>query len=269
MTPVIRIAHALTLLSVNLVPAAGWFVQHWSAGTTLLVYWIENVIACLFVAARIAVHQRMSPRRGHFRYLAPSTDGKASRGTRGEGSFVKGFLLISMAFCGGHLVFLAVILGLLAHNGEAIARVDWRSALIGSAWVLAFLTVDLAVDLMRLRNWTFWRIEQAANRGLGRIIVVHMTLIFGLLGVAVTGAPSALFGVFVVLKTLYALSWALPQYQPAVAPHWLSTVMNKVPGKTTERFEDYWARESAEEAERRQRNEEPVSRPGSRDRAAP
>ncbi|SEH80913.1 hypothetical protein SAMN04489835_4407 [Mycolicibacterium rutilum] len=258
-----RIADLLTFTGVNGVPVAGWFVQHWSAGTTLTVYWIENVAACLFVAVRILTHQRVSPRRGHFRYRAPD-------GERSEGSFVKGFLLVALAICGGHAVFLAVILGLLAHNGEAMARVDWHSVLIGSAWVLAFLAVDLAVDLMRLRDWTFWRVEQAANRGLGRVIVVHMTLIFGLLGVAVTGASSALFGVFVVLKTLYALSWVLPQYEPAVAPRWLSTLMNKVPGKTTDRFEDFWAKESAEETQRRQRNEEPwVSRPGSPDRAAP
>ena len=64
---VTRIVHLLTLVAVNAVPAAGWFIEDWSAGTTLLVYWFENVAACLFVAARIVVHQRLSPRRGHFR----------------------------------------------------------------------------------------------------------------------------------------------------------------------------------------------------------
>ncbi len=78
-----RIADLLTFTGVNGVPVAGWFVQHWSAGTTLTVYWIENVAACLFVAVRILTHQRVSPRRGHFRYRAPD-------GERSEGSFVKG-----------------------------------------------------------------------------------------------------------------------------------------------------------------------------------
>ncbi|MCV7279439.1 hypothetical protein H7J88_07245 [Mycolicibacterium flavescens] len=262
-----RIAHVLALLGVNLVPAAGWFVGHWSAGTTLLVYWAENVIACLFVAVRILVHQRMNPRRGHFRYLAPSTDRRTSRG---QGSFVKGFLLVALAFSAGHAVFLAVILGTLSHNGEAIARVQWHSVALGCTWVLAFLATDLVVDLMALRRWPFWRIEQVANRGLGRVIVVHLTLIFGLLGVAITGAPSTLFGVFVALKTLYAVGSALPQYDPATAPRWLSAAMNRLPNAHPgRRFEDFWAEDRAKEAERRRRNEEPVSRPGSPDPAVP
>lgn len=248
-----RIVHLLTLVGVNGVPAAGWFVGHWSAGTTLTVYWIENVATCLFITLRILTHQRLSPRRGHYRYLAPNADGRAS-----PGSFVKGFLVVALAFSAAHAVFLVVILGLLQHNGEAIARVDWRSVSTGCAWMLAFLAVDLLVDLVRLRRWSFWRVEQAANRGLGRVIVVHLTLIFGMLGVLVTGAPTALFGVFVVLKTLYAVGTVLPQYDPTTAPRWLSNVMNRLPNvHPGERFEDYWAKDRADEADRRDRNEEP------------
>ena len=61
---VTRIVHLLSLLAVNAVPAAGWFIADWSAGTTLVVYWFETVAASLFVVARIVVHQRLSPRRG-------------------------------------------------------------------------------------------------------------------------------------------------------------------------------------------------------------
>jgi hypothetical protein len=71
-------------------------------------------------------------------------------------------------------------------------------------------------------------------------------------------SSSALFGVFVVLKTMYALSTVVPQYEPATAPRWLSNLMNRVPGKTPSgRFEDYWGKETGDEAKRRDRNEEP------------
>ncbi|HEX2213733.1 MAG TPA: DUF6498-containing protein [Mycobacterium sp.] len=250
-----RIAHLLTLLGINTVPAAGWFVEHWSAGTTLTVYWFENVAACIFVSVRILAHQRVSPRRGHFRYLAPNADRRGA-----QGSFVKGFLVVGLAFSAAHAVFLAMILFLLNSNGEGIGQVDWRSVGTGCGLVLGFLAADLAVDMVHLRQWSFWRVEQAANRGLGRVIVIHLTLIFGMLGVALTGAPSALFGVFVVLKTLFALGSVLPQWEPATAPRWLSRVMNRLPNvHPGERFEDYWAKDRAEEAERRNRNEEPWS----------
>ncbi len=243
----------LTLLAVNVVPAAGWFVEDWSAGTTLAVYWFENIAVCTFVSARIIVHQRLTPRRGHFRYRAPSSQRRSS-----QTSFVTGFLITSLVFSAAHGVFLGAILFLLDRNGQTdLAGVDWRSVGIGCLYMLVFLAIDFVADLAGLRQWSFWQIEQAANRSLGRIVVVHLTLIFGMFAAAFTDF-SALFGVFVVLKTLNALSMALPQWEPATAPKWLSRAMNRLPNvKPGERFEDEWVKDRAAEAERRDENDRP------------
>ncbi len=256
-----RIFHGLILVAVTAVPAAGWFFEEWSAGTTLAVYWFENVAACLFVAVRIAVHQRLSPRHGHFRYQG--ADRRSS-----QSSFITGFLVTSLAFCAAHGVFLGFILFMLDRNGEhGLAAVDWRSVQTGCVIVFVFLVIDLAVDLVRVRSWSFLRIEQTAYRGLGRVVVVHLTLIFGLFGVAMTGASSALFGVFVVLKTLYALSLALPQWEPVTPPGWLSRVMNRLPNvHPGEKFEDHWAKDRVDEAKRRERNEQPWAAARTRNR---
>jgi hypothetical protein len=245
--------HLLVLLGVNAVPAAGWFVGDWSAGTTLLVYWFENVAGSLCIALLIVAHQRLSPRHGHFRYRGPD-----ARGYR-RSSFLGGYLVTTLAFCAAHGVFLGVILFALNQNGQTdLAGVDWRSVGSGCLVVLVFLVIDLAVDLTRVRNWTFLRVEQSAYRGLGRVVVVHLTLIFGLFAAAMTGAPSALFGVFIVLKTLYALSTVLPQWEPATPPAWFSRLMNRVPNvRPGERFEDFWAKDRADEAKRRDGNEQP------------
>jgi hypothetical protein len=252
---VTRIVHLLALLAVNAVPVAGWFVEGWSAGTTLVVYWFETVAACVFVSARIVAHQRWSPRRGHVSYLAPKSNRQ-----RSQASFVKGFLVTSLVFSVAHGLFLGVILSVLDRNGQGdLAGVDWRSVKLGSLYVLIALAIDFVVDLPGLRRWSFWQIDQTANRSLGRIAVVHLTLVFGMFGAAMTDA-SALFGVFVVLKTLYALSTALPQWEPATAPTWLSRTMNRLPNvHPGQRFEDVWAKDRADEAERRERNEQPAT----------
>ena len=243
----------LALLAVNAVPAAGWFLQGWSAGTTLVVYWFENVAVCLFVAARIIANQRKNPRRGHFKYQAPKSAGRGSRT-----SFVNGFLVTSLAFSAAHGVFLGVILFVLDKNGQAgLADVAWHQVRNGCLGVLVILAIEFVVDLPWLRRWTFWQIEQTANRSLGRVAVVHLTLVLGMFGAVMTDA-SAVFGVFVVLKTLNALSMALPQWEPTTAPRWLSRVLNRLPSvHRGEDFEDLWAKERADEADRRQSNEQP------------
>jgi uncharacterized protein DUF6498 len=250
---VTRIVRLLTVLAVNAVPAAGWFLGNWSAGTTLAVYWFENLAVCLFVTARIVAHQRWSPRRGHFSYQAPNSDRSASRT-----SFVQGFLVTSLVFSAAHGVFLGAILFLLDRNGQSdMAGVDWHQVRIGGASVLILLAIDFVVDLPGLRRWSFWQVEQTANRSLGRVVVVHLTLIFGMFAAAFTDF-SALFGVFVVLKTLNSLSTSLPQWEPATPPHWLSRALNRLPNvHPGSRFEDQWAKERADEADRRDRNEQP------------
>ena len=264
-----RLLHAVLGVAVAAVPAVGWFVGDWTAGTTLLVYWFETVASCLFVAVRIAAHQRWRPSRGHFRHR-PRGGRPAARGP----GFLSGYLVTTLAFSAAHGLFLAVILVLLSRTGHAQwAAVDWRSAANGCVLVLVLLAVDLAADLPRLAGWSFSGLEQLAVRSIGRVAVVHLTLVCGLFALALTDAPSALFGIFVALRTLYQLSLALPQWEPATPPAWLSAAMNRLPqAHAGQRFEDSWARDRLAEADRRQHNDQPwtnASRPGNPDPIAP
>lgn len=249
-----RIAHVLAVLAIIAVPAIGWFVEGWSGATTLVVYWFETLVGSLLIAVRILVHRRLTPRRGHYKYEASATNRRNPQSS----SFLTGFLITSLAFTAAHGLFLSVIIFLLGRNGQPeLAEIDWRSAGYGCLIVLGFLCADVVVDLAALRRWSFWQIEQTAQRGFSRVVVVHLTLIFGIFGIAVTGASSALFGVFVVLKSLAALSFVVPQWEPARPPQWMSRLMNRVPSvHPGERFEDLWVKDRADERARRERNEQ-------------
>lgn len=250
-----RFVHPLALLGVIAVPILGWFVEDWSGATTLAVYWFETVATSALIVARIVLHRRWSPRRGHFRYRAPSTKGRTTQ----SNSFLSGFALVAFAFSGAHALFLGIILFLLHRNdADRFAEIDWRSVGFGCLSVAVLLGFDFLVDLRTLRRWSFWQIETTANRALGRVVVVHLTLIFGLLAIAVTGVPNSFFGVFVVLKSMAALSAVLPQWEPATPPAWFAALMNRLPNvHPGKRFEEFWAEDRADETERRERNEEP------------
>lgn len=249
------ITHVVTMLAVIAVPALGWFVDGWSGATTLVVYWFETLAGSLLIAVRIVLHRRWTPRRGHYRYEPPTTN---KRGPKSS-SFLSGFLISTLVFTSAHGLFLAVIVFLANHNGqEGLSEIDWRATGYGCLIVTGLLCVDLGLDVAHLRRWSFWQIEHTAHRAFSRVIVVHLTLIFGLFGLAMTGASSALFGIFVALKTLASLSFVLPQWEPNRPPQWLSRVMNRVPSAQPEkRFEEFWAEDRAHERARRERNEQP------------
>ncbi|CAN5330643.1 DUF6498-containing protein [soil metagenome] len=253
-----RIAHLLFALAVIAVPAVGWFAADWSGATTLAVYWFETLAGCLFIAARVILHRRWAPCRGHFRYEAPATDRRVS--PRGE--FLTGFAVTSLAFCAAHAVLLGAVFFVLRRTGNGeITQIGWRSVAFGCVSVSLFLALEFGVDLFTLRRWSFRQIELLTQRGLSRIVVVHVTLVAGFIGIAMTGAPDALFGIFVVLKSLAALSAAAPQWEPTNAPRMLSRAMNKIPNvRNGGSFEDTWAQDRADESARRTKNEQPAHR---------
>lgn len=243
----------MTLLGLNSVPAIGWFVGGWSAGTTLGLCWVENVVATLFVAARIQIHSRVNPRRGHFKY-------NAREGTKGGGgSFMGSFLPVSLVFSTAHGFFLAVLVFVLTQNGKgAEIALNWDELLRGSLIMIGFLVADFLIDLPGLKKRPFIWVEKMGDRLLARVILVHMTIILGLAAVAFTGATRAFFAVFVILKTMGDLSTIFPQWNPKEPPAWFCRIMDKVPNAHPgESFAEFWKKDDENERARREANERP------------
>src|ERR1700709_2851657 len=97
-----RLRSILTALGLNAIPAAGWFLGDWSAGTTLVLYWFETLLGTIFVAARILVNRRLRPSKGHWNYQAPQTEA-----TPGRSSYLSAFLGPALVFTLAHGIFLA------------------------------------------------------------------------------------------------------------------------------------------------------------------
>jgi hypothetical protein len=82
---------------------------------------------------------------------------------------------------------------------------------------------------------------------MSRVIVVHMSILGGMVFFAWRDTPGAFFSVFVWLKTLADIGTMLPQWNPREPPRWLARVMNRIGNQKGERFEDYWRRTRKEE----------------------
>ena len=93
----------ITALCLNAVPAAGWYFAEWSAGTTLVLYWLETLLGALLVAGRILLHRRTRPSRGHWDYKAPEAHQPHSTG---GSTYLTAFFVPALIFTGGHAIFL-------------------------------------------------------------------------------------------------------------------------------------------------------------------
>lgn len=232
---------ALQILGVNAVPAWGFFDNHWSASSTLIVYWFENVIATLLIAVRVVIHRRVTKKRGYF------------ASTTRYNSFLSTFLQSSLAFTAVHGVFIAAIVGIIATTGPVrLADVER-----GVAGVSAFLAFGLLIDLVKIRRSSFAYIRRLTDHAMGRVFVIHFTILIGMAIAMLTGKTAAIFVIFVSLKTLLDIGGQLPDYDPAEAPRWLNAIMPKIDGKTS--FAEFWRKNRANRAENAAEAELPIT----------
>src|SRR6476661_4147832 len=98
-----RVRPVLTALGLNVVPALGWFVGDWSAGTMLVLYWLETLIGTFLVAGRILLHRRARPSKGHWDYRAPQ--GQGTQPSK-RSTYLSSFLFVGLLFTAAHGIFL-------------------------------------------------------------------------------------------------------------------------------------------------------------------
>ena len=252
--------HLLIAIALNAVPLVGVWKFGWSAATVLLVFWLESLLGHLAAMLKIRLHARATGKRGHARYSA--VDGKGE-----PGSYFAHFSGIAITFTLVHGLFLGVLLFMLAQNRPELTQfqVHWDSLKTGAGIVLALVLLDLTMDLPGLGKRSFFWLENHTGKRLARVLILHLTIIFGFAALAMTDSPVAFLMVFLLLKTLVdagtsmsndnaAIDAGFPEQPPALLRFLDSKSRKREPGK--ESLDAYWARSRAEAIARRQRHEE-------------
>ena len=226
----------------NAVPLTGWFFAGWTPGTTLVIFWFENLVLSLLIAARIAAHWSATRTRGH------------------TGGFLRNFLTVSVLFTLVHGIFLGFIVG--TQLSETVNR---DHLIAGLQWMLVAQVVSLGLALWNIGRWPFAEIRKRTDWMLGRVVMVHLSILFGMFLFLAMDKPWWFFSVFVSLKAMLDIGSIVPPWQPKEPPAWLARAANWIDRTTGHRssnpetFEAYWARTTREEAAERARDEEVVS----------
>lgn len=261
-----KLGGLLRVLGLNAVPVGGVMLAGWSTGTGLALYWCETLIGTAMNAVRIAQHRRMTGKRGHYRgqlgvEINAGDEPRAPRGGRGKTkwrSFLTEYLVGSLVFTFAHGLFLAIILGAFLKSWPS--KVDM---LYGLAGVALFQVGGLAFDLFSLRDWPFARLKLQVQSAMGRVVLVHLAIIFGMALVFWLDKPGSFFWVFGGLKTLSDVGGLVGAKSgaragvaasPAEPPKWAKRVVAKIaPG---EDFDVYWRRERERELREAAEDEE-------------
>lgn len=251
-------------VAVNAIPIFGLASGGWSGATALTVYWIENAFGSVLVAARILVHERLTHKRGHYRAQINTTIRTTSNGHTTErkstkqGSFFSEFLVSSLVFTLAHGFFLGAFLAIALKVSPDWEQVSRAAVSIAGLQIVAFM-----LDLVTIRSRPFAWIKRLAGVTLGRVILLHLAIVFGVGVAALSGQDRLFYLPFAGLKLLVDLLSGLPEPKdPYSSPGWLSKIMRHFkPSKLAgdyDNWDDYIAGERKKDLARDAEDEQTV-----------
>ena len=257
----------LLVLAVNAVPIYGALEFGWSAPTLLVLFWCENAIGIGFTCLRIALHRRFTRKRGHWNVTA---SGGASGGLPGKATtLLMSYAVPSIVFTAAHAIFVFAIAFALAskHPGDPFWQFSFEQLRIGLEWITAFMLVDFAKDLLMLRGHSYAWIKRYSDQRMGRVIVLHLGIIFGMGALAFFDSPLAPLCVLMGLKALLDLAWSWgsgAEPVPAEPPQWSVKLAGSLGGMAggfgEEEFRRRWQAEREAEQRAAIENELPLER---------
>jgi hypothetical protein len=167
-------ASLAALLLANLVPLVGVLAFGWDLGLVLLLYWGESAVIFVFSILKMV-----------------RVAGKASV------VLVPFFLVHAGMFMGAHLVFLLAIFVDRPAGGWS----SWSGDLgLGLGALAASHLVSFLVNVRR-RGETLKSPQDAMTGFYGRIVVMHLTIIFGAFLYSVVGLRVVALILLIALKT--------------------------------------------------------------------
>jgi hypothetical protein len=197
---------AIVLVAVNLVPLYGVAALGWSVFDVLLLFWVENVIVGLLNVARMILASPDDPLQWGAKLL-----------------FVPFFCVHYGMFTAVHGAFVFGMFGHLKTRG-LIEPVQWIDSI--GAQGLWLPVAALAASHLFSFLWNYvgrgeYRVASAASlmgKPYGRVVVLHLTILFGGFGVQALGSPLWALLLLVVLKTGIDLAAHVREHRNAAAP---------------------------------------------------
>lgn len=212
-----RWLNLLFVLLVNAVPLYGVKELGWSPSSVVVLYWIENLLIAVFTTARIALHRSLTRKRGHWRTGQLGTkvnDRPSGQGLLGE------YATMAFVFTLAHGIFVAafVFIGRENHPDNPTWSFSIEQIRQGATWIAAALAAEFLIDALSMRTRSFAWIKAYVGQRMGRILIMHLAIIFGMWGMMATESPFAVLYVLIGLKTLWDLAASNASAKAAALP---------------------------------------------------
>ena len=203
-------ASSLALVLANLIPLGGVFLLDWQVYDVVMLYWAENVVIGLINVFRMALCKGglMLP-PGAEQQIRQSLTNTQSRTLSLISGGLKFFLIPFFIFhygmfCYGHLMAVTSIFSDERVGGQssvlAIAK-SWEPAFwLAIAAIFLSHLISFALNFIGAGEFRRTNLRQLMQRPYGRIIALHLAIIFGAALTMWLGSPVYMLVILIMIK---------------------------------------------------------------------
>lgn len=188
----------ISVLGVNFIPLEMWLYRDFSSESAMFFYALENIIAIAlaFIFVLIfAPEEEINPDYHRKEEILKNYPAFPVVKIRKKAEILKGYLVFSLGFSLGSIVFLAVFVFLILKT-----KIQFEAIIGGLIWIIGFQIFEFFGDFLMLRPLTLAQTEVFLKRSMGRVALLFLSVF---LGIFLAAFVNKWFVVpFVVLKTL-------------------------------------------------------------------
>jgi hypothetical protein len=208
----------VALIVANAIPLIGVLFLGWNVWTILIVYWLENGIVGGFNVLKMA-YAGGEPESPAVRASTIRIKGRPAEDAS-KAFMIPFFVMHYGIFWLVHGVFVLTLPLFGSFSGDQELAVDIQPGTILLAVIALAISHGLSFWWNFLVRGEYRHTSAAAQmfRPYGRLVILHVTIIFGALAISFTGAPAAAIAILVVLKTALDVGLHLSEHRTATPP---------------------------------------------------
>lgn len=205
----------IALILANLIPLAGVIFLGWSVWQILIIYWLENGIVGLYNVLK------MQKAEGTDEASATVTiNGRRPVGDA-KSSLIPFFCLHYGIFWTVHGVFVLTLplFGSMATGGESSLGTTPDPLVLVIAVIALLISHGVSYWFNFIGGGEYKRVSAAGQmfKPYGRLVALHLTIIFGAIAISITGAAIVALAILVLLKLALDIGLHLAEHRDLYA----------------------------------------------------
>lgn len=207
----------VALVVANLIPLVGVLFLGWSVWQILIIYWLENGI--------VGIYNVLKMRKAEGTDEASATVTINGRRPVGDGSasLIPFFCMHYGIFWLVHGIFVLTlpVFGSMATGGESSFGTTPDPGVLVVALIALLISHGVSYRFNFIGGGEYRRVSPAGQmfKPYGRLMVMHVTIIFGAMAISITGAAIAALAILVLLKIAMDVGLHLAEHRDTyVAP---------------------------------------------------